>query len=85
MIGVRTRESGTKVYQTNTGADRIKVIKSIVDSKAYAKVDGFMVDLFTASAIVQVHTALSERNRIRFESMSIIAMAKTALELIGAK
>jgi hypothetical protein len=46
-------------------------LKKIVDEKQHAKINGQMVDLFSASAMVQVADALNEKNRERFLSLPL--------------
>lgn len=78
----RTREHGTEVTQTSTGDQRIAAIRRIVERKQYAKVDGVMVDLFSASAIVQVFDAISEANRAKFTALPVAKMADVAFKVI---
>ena len=79
----RIRENGTVVTKPKTGAERIAAIRKIVEEKQYAKVDGTMIDLFSASAIVQVYDALHEVNREKFSSMLSGKMAVVAFKLIA--
>ena len=46
-------------------------LKKIVDEKQYAKIHGQVVDLFSASAMVQVADALNEANREKFLSLPL--------------
>ena len=78
----RTRQHGTKVTHPTTPQERIDAIRSIVTNCQYAKVDGIMVDLFSASAIVAVYDALSEKNRVHFSSMPAGKMAVLAFRLV---
>lgn len=78
----RTRQRGTKVYRTTTGAERIAACREIVAARQYAKVDGTMVDLFTASAIVTVHDALNEKNQATYSAMPIDRMGLIAFRLL---
>lgn len=77
----RTRTGGTKVTKARSGAERIAAVRAIVDACQYAKVDGVMVDLFSASAIVSVYDALSEANREKYASLSVGRMATVAFAL----
>lgn len=78
----RTRQHGTKVYRTTTGTERIAACREIVAARQYAKVDGTMVDLFTASAIVTVHDALNEKNQATFSALPIDRMGLVAFRLL---
>lgn len=78
----RTRDNGTQETIAGNPDDRIKAIRQIVENKQYAKVDGTMIDLFTASAIVQVYDALSPDSRIKFASLTAGRMGLVAFKLI---
>jgi len=62
--------------------DKIKAIQKIVDEKQHGKVEGFHLDLFSASAILNVFNALSEKSQAKYISMSVPAMANTAFKLL---
>jgi hypothetical protein len=79
----RVREQGTHV--TDSRGDplaRIDAIRAIVTAKQYAKVDGVMVDLFTASAIVAVYDGLNETNRAKYAAMPVGQMGVVAFRLV---
>jgi hypothetical protein len=78
----RTRREGTRVTKTTTPDDKIAAIRRIVSEKQYAKIDGLMVDGFTASAIIAVFDALSPENQARYLQFSIPRMASIAFKLI---
>lgn len=78
----RTRNEGTKVTVSKTPEEKIRAIRDVVTNSQYAKVDGVMVDLFTASAITQVHDAISEENRLKYIAMPVAKMASIAFQLM---
>lgn len=78
----RTRENGTRVTCAKTPAEKIAAIRQITIEHQYAKVDGVMVDGFTASAIIQVYDALNEKNQQLFASFPIGKMARVAFQLV---
>ena len=78
----RTRSGGTVVIAPANGAERIAAIRQIVERSQYAKVDGCMIDLFSASAIIKVYDALNETNRSKFAGMPAPAMADMAFKLL---
>lgn len=78
----RTRKHGTRDTMAGNGIDRMASIRAIVDNKQYAKVDGFMIDLFTASAICNVYDALSEDNREKYSKFPAAKMGIVAHQLI---
>jgi hypothetical protein len=77
----RTRVEGTEVTMPATPEQRIAAVRRIVDRKTYAKIDGVMVDLFTASAIVKVYDALNVDNRQLFASLPVGKMGRIAFRL----
>lgn len=79
----RVREQGTVVCRCATGEERVNACRQIVAECQYRKVDGVMVDLFTAGAIVRVDEALSPENQQKFRAMSIGQMASVAFKLIA--
>lgn len=64
-----------------TGADRITAVREIVTNKQYAKIDGTLVDLFSASYIVAVYDALSPENQAKYANMSVRRMADIAFKV----
>ena len=82
MEPTRTRQQGTQVTQPATPAERIEAIRRIVSESQYAKVDGVMVDLFSASAIIRVYDALNEVNQAKYSAMSAPQMATIAFKLM---
>jgi hypothetical protein len=78
----RTREGGTKVFYPKDGDERIAAFRTIVRDRQYAKIDGFMVDGFTASAVVQVYDAINETNKKKFSAMKAPKMASVAFKFV---
>jgi len=62
---------------------KIQKLKKIVADCQHAKVDGVDVDLFTASAVVQVHDALNEKNRTKFVGLDILQMVDLTWKLVA--
>ncbi len=60
-------------------------VRKVVQDKQYATVDGMILDLFTASAIVAVYDALSPENKAKVEGLPLERMAEFALKHTGAK
>ena len=79
----RVREQGTRETVAGNPADRIAAIRRIVAEGQYAVVDRTMMDLFTASAIVQVYDALNAANQDRFASMPAPKMGEIAFRLLA--
>ena len=57
-------------------------MRKIVESKTASRIDGLLVDLFSASAVVQVHDALNEANRTKLAAMSVRRMVNVSFSLI---
>jgi hypothetical protein len=62
--------------------EKIDRIRKIVEDKAYAMVEGTLVDLFSASAIILIYDNLSLKNQLRFLSKSVPKMAEIAFKLV---
>jgi len=79
----RTREHGTQETIAGNADDRIAAIRRIVANGQYEKIDGCMIDLFTASTICTVYDALNEINKAKFANMSAPKMGIVAFKLIS--
>ncbi len=79
----RTREQGTQETIAGNTTDRMAVIRRIVANKQYEKVDGCMIDLYTASIICQVYDALNDANKVKLASMPAPKMGIVALKLVS--
>lgn len=65
------------------GADGIAQCREIVRRKQYAKVNEVMVDLFSASAIVQVYDALNLTNQAKMATLPVGRVADISFQLLG--
>jgi len=77
-----TRKHGTKVTTAATPDERMAAIQAIVDEGQYAKIDGTMIDLFSAGAILAVDRALSPENQAKFRQYPAGKMAVLAFKLL---
>lgn len=68
-----------------TGEALYAAIKKIVDEKKHAKIGGIMVDLFSASAMLQVLNAVNDANRAKLLAMPVAKMADVAFKIINKK
>ena len=68
-----------KLARTVPTIDRMR---AIVTSRSAARVDGLLVDLWSASAVVRAFDALNETNRLKLASMPVRQMVQTALRLL---
>jgi hypothetical protein len=62
--------------------DKIERIRNVVNTKSFTMIEGVMVDLFTASAIVNVYENINTKNKLRFLSKDIPTMADIAFKLL---
>lgn len=77
----RIRKHGTYVTMPTSPNERLAAIRRIVTECDYGKVDGVMVDLFTANAICVVYDQLNPVNQHKFSSLPAYRMAEIALKL----
>lgn len=82
MADTRRREHGTMDFHPKTPEERINALRHIVENKEYAKIDGIMVDLFSASCIMSVYNALNKTNKERFAEQDVRRMTYIAFELM---
>ena len=60
----------------------IDKVKDIVKRKSAAKIDGVMVDLFTASAISQIYDKVNPMNKKKMEKLPIKKLASAAMKVM---
>jgi hypothetical protein len=77
----RIREHGTVETASESGEERIRAIRRVVDEKQYGKIDGEMADLFTCVHIIAVYDALSEQNKEKYQDLAYARMAHIAFKL----
>lgn len=61
--------------------DRMTKIRSVVDARQCARIEGKFVDLTTAHMLVQVHDALSQDNQKKFAAMPLAKMVDVGWKL----
>jgi hypothetical protein len=66
-------------------ADKIAKLRTAVETGTAVRIDGVMVDITTAHAIVTVHDRLNERNRATLAAKSIGTMARIAWGCLRGK
>lgn len=79
----RTRKQGTRVTNSMSPSERILAIRRVVAEGQYAKVDGCMIDLFTAGAIVRVFDSISIEHQLKFSSKKAAEMGIIAFRVIA--
>ena len=65
------------------GPAGIEICRKIVAEKQAAKVNEVMVDLFSASAIVQVFDAIGEANRVKLVAFPVAKVADVAFKILN--
>lgn len=81
-MSTTTRKNGTKVHTPANAEERIAAFRDVVNEKQYAKIDGVMIDLFTASHVVQVFDALNDVNRAKLADMSAPKLVAVVWKLL---
>jgi len=60
----------------------IAKVKEIVAKKSAMKIDGVMVDMFTASAIAQIYDKVNDANKKKMDGLKITKLADVAMKLM---
>lgn len=68
------------IIPTN-GEERIAAVRKIVTDKQFAKIEGAIVDMFSATYIVSVYDRLNEANQKKYREMNVVKMAKLAFSV----
>ena len=63
----------------------IDKVKEIASKKSAKKIDGVMVDSFTASAISQIYDKVNDANKKRMEKLPIVKLADLAFKMMQKK
>ena len=75
--------------ETITEAPKLKNLmpefEKIVKTKGAAKVQGTMVDMFTASVIVKAYNQVNDKNKKRMETSNVFTLIKLAQKVMGMK
>ena len=69
--------------QPQSPEERIQAIRAIVDSQQFATIDGAVIDLYSASLIVQIYDNLNPINQAKFASYKAPQMGIIAYQLIS--
>ena len=73
-------EALREMYPLNEGT--IDKVKEIASKKQAMKIDGVMVDSFTASAISQIYDKVNDANKKKMDSLPIIKLANLAFKMM---
>ena len=79
------RKTMTKALQEMYPLDEsvIDKVKQIASKKSAAKIDGVMVDSFTASAISQIYDKVNDANKKKMDSLPITKLANLAFKMMN--
>ena len=61
---------------------KLAALRKIVTEKQYGKVEGSMVDLYSASAIVLVYDSLNDENKAKYLGLPVVRMATIAFKMM---
>ena len=60
----------------------IAKVREIATTKGASKVDGFMVDTFSASAIIQIYDKVNDANKAKMDKLKVDKLAEIAFKLM---
>lgn len=75
----------TDILEESSPEKRMQDIREIMKTHQARKVDGVLVDAFTAQAIVQVYDKLNDKNKEKLANMKAPKMADFVWKLISKK
>ena len=82
-------KGGSKPYELNFYKEEVELDESVIDKvkeiaskKKAMKIDGVMVDSFTASAISQIYDKVNDANKKKMEKLPITNLANLAFKMM---
>ena len=88
-LHVQVANLDNKRYELNMYIESVQLdesvisdVKDIVAKKQAKKIQGVMVDLFTASAISQIYDKVNDGNKAKMDKMKVTQLANTAMKLM---
>ena len=83
-------KGGSKPFELNMYKEEVELdegtidkVKEIASKKSAAKIDGVMVDSFTASAISQIYDKVNDANKKKMEKLPITKLANLAFKMMN--
>lgn len=73
------------VEESLSESKTMDAMRDIVKTKGAKKVDGVMVDLFTASAVTQIYDKVNDANKAKMDKMKASQLANAAYKLLNRK
>lgn len=80
-----TEPTASPTTAGSAGSTRMDQIRQVFERRQAATIDGYTLDLYTASAIVGVYDALSPANQQRCDLMPLPDLANLALQLLNKR
>jgi len=80
-----TKDKAVVAEQKLSEASALDGIKDIVKTKGAKKVNGVMVDMFTASVITQAYDKVNDANKKKMEKANVQTLVKLAQKVMGMK
>ena len=80
-----TVEQAEMVMEGASEKKKEAVLRKIVDEKQHARLDGMIVDLFSASHIIAVLDALNPANKAKYLKLPVKRMADIAFTILAKK
>ena len=82
-------KGGSKPFELNMYKEEVELDESVIDKvkeiaskKSAAKIDGVVVDSFTASAISQIYDKVNDANKKKMDSLPITKLANLAMKMM---
>ena len=69
-------------YSLDEASKTIDAMMQIVDRKQAMKIDGVMVDMFTASAVTQIYNKVNDANKAKMDKMKATQLANVAMKML---
>ena len=80
-----TKDKAVVAEQKLSEASALDGIKDIVKTKGAKKVNGVMIDMFTASVIKQAYDKVNDANKKKMEKANVQTLVKLAQKVMGMK
>ena len=76
------KEDLDEAVELDEASKTLQAMMKIVDQKQAAKIDGVMVDMFTASAVTQIYNKVNDANKAKLDKMKATQLANVAMKLM---
>ena len=83
-MSLTVRKGGTKCWTCETPVERIDACKQIVADGQMGKIDGYAIDLFSASAVVKVYDNCNDASRMKLDKLPLPRLVRVCYQVIGA-